>query len=215
MDNDETIKQRNIDLSNRLYREFKGEAARRGVLLREAFAEAIETWIAGGQAKAANEAGQPVYGDTALLIKLDSDLAEELSNKSNQLGVTVPVLAGILLRFITRLPTYEPLLTVSQPPYTLLTETLEAVGMVENALRELTAELRTKRQSEPYSIPGEGAAADPQEQIRRSNAALEDVRRVHTELERLAGEQRAEAERLSARQRKRKRRDPGRDKAAV
>lgn len=45
-EDDEQLRQRNILLTERLYKQFKAEAIRRGMKIQDAFPEALEQWIA-------------------------------------------------------------------------------------------------------------------------------------------------------------------------
>jgi hypothetical protein len=59
------IKQRNIDAPEDLYKEFKAEAARRGMRVYTAFAEAMDQWIFGNKGERSEKPGSPLANLTA------------------------------------------------------------------------------------------------------------------------------------------------------
>jgi hypothetical protein len=88
------IKQRNIDIAESLYRRFKAECSRRGMSLRNGFADALESWLSRGGVTAENS--QP---NASTLMRVEDCKTEAIAKNSEALdNIPRPEVIAVLLQ---------------------------------------------------------------------------------------------------------------------
>lgn len=120
-----------------------------GEILKRAAIASIPTELLALAAGHIEAKTSPIQGHTEikvgqLTVTVDSEISDALVRISNNLGRPVQDVLDAALRYFCYAPANAGLITVSTGAYTQFTQIIQAIGRVENGLRDLTAELHTK-----------------------------------------------------------------------